>query len=98
MGLFRQDQSLHERIGELQAKVEGLRAELDAALHETRQTLEVMAREMDNFRLDYQGLYEKARVQLTKLARRDREATDGEPAEPDLSRYRQMLAEKRLRS
>ena len=57
-----------------------------------------MTRDIDNFRLDYQGLYEKVRVQLVKLAKRDRDADGSDPAEPDLSRYRQMLAEKRLRS
>lgn len=97
MGIFRQDQRLHERIGVLQARVDRLEAELASAQHETRQTLEVMAREMDNFRLDYQGLYEKARVQLTKLARRDREEATSADGVSDLSRYRQMLAEKRLR-
>lgn len=63
----------------------------------TRELLREAMREVDSIRLDYQSLYEKVRVNLSKLkARSEAQEPCTENAESDLDKFRKMFLEKRL--
>ncbi len=96
MGIFRQNERLEQEIRTLCERVRVLEDEYETTLQQVRRDLVNMERDIDNFRLDYQGLYEKARVQLAKLAKRDK--TDGESAEADiLAQARSQILQRKLR-
>lgn len=57
-----------------------------------------ISRELDNLILDYTNLYDKVRTNLAKLAKRaETVGGDGVGTADNLARYRQLLAEKKLR-
>jgi len=67
----------------------------------TRKALAEVHRELDTFRLDYQNLYEKVRINLGKLAKRARDAEKDEPEEEatdPLAQYRSMILARRRRA
>lgn len=106
MGLFqrkREQQDLAEaiasqasRIAELEAKV-GERSEREAKI---LQQLELWERELAGYRLDYEGLYEKARNTLVKLSKRakreEQESEEGDGAADPLRAARRALALRKL--
>lgn len=60
--------------------------------------LRELSREVDAIRLDYNGLYEKVRTNLAKLAKRaDGENPCTENAEADMDKLRRLLVERKLR-
>jgi len=61
----------------------------------TWRKLEEIQRELDNFRLDYQNLYEKVRTNLAKLAKRAERAEEDVEEDP-LARARAALIERKL--
>lgn len=96
MGIFRQNERLEQEIRTLCERVRVLEEQYETTLQQVRRDLVNMGRDIDNFRLDYQGLYEKARVQLAKLAKREK--TDGESPEADLlAQARSQILQRKLR-
>lgn len=102
--LFKRYHTLEGRLEKLERRLEA--AELDAAttqseLERVAQGLAEFEREMAGFRLDYEGLYDKARTTLAKLAKRVKASEEGEPdAASDgdpLARFRRLLVERKLR-
>lgn len=96
--------TLERRCDELLDQLNRLRADLETAIkliHETPAAIEEIKREHDQFRLDYEGLYDKARTTLAKLAKRARDAADSDDSAPSqqqlLARGRRLLAERKLR-
>jgi len=66
----------------------------------TRAELVSLRREVENFRLDYENLYEKVRSNLAKLRKRAEsladEQTQHEAGDP-LAQYRTLILERRRR-
>lgn len=96
--------TLELRCVELTEQLKALQADLETAIkliNETPAAIDEIKREHDQFRLDYEGLYDKARTTLAKLAKRARDASDGDDKAPSqgdlLARARRQLAERKLK-
>ena len=64
----------------------------------TWRKLDEVQRELDNFRLDYQNLYEKVRTNLAKLSKRAERAAEPVDEDPLAAARRSLLERKLARS
>jgi hypothetical protein len=97
MGIFRQNERLEQEIRVLCERVRVLEDQAEMTQRQVTEDLKAMERDIDNFRLDYQGLYEKARVQLAKLAKRDQREGDGDAPTDRMAQYRALLLQRKLK-
>lgn len=62
----------------------------------TWRKLDEVQRELDNFRLDYQNLYEKVRTNLAKLSKRAERAEKAEEEGDPVAEARRLLIARKL--
>ncbi len=85
------------RWDDLERRIRELETQLAATAGLAARVTELQ-REIDNFRLDYQSLYERVRVNLSKLRKRS-ETADGDGGVPDpLLEARKALVARKLRT
>lgn len=74
-------------------------AALERRVSELERGLEAARRDVSNFRLDYESLYEKVRTTLSKLRKRADSSQSDEPedAKGMMAAARAKLAERKLR-
>ncbi len=85
------------RWDEVERRIRALETQL-AGTESLAAKVQELQREIDNFRLDYQSLYERVRVNLSKLRKRS-ESDDGDGGVPDpLAEARKALVARKLRT
>jgi hypothetical protein len=84
-----------KRWYEINRRVDGLENQLSALALDQKKIAD-LERQVANFRLDYEGLYEKVRVNLAKLRKRALSDEDNGPPPDPLAEARKLLIRKKL--
>jgi DNA repair exonuclease SbcCD ATPase subunit len=90
---FQDRKDLGKRLDELEQKLDTIAGERQ----QYQQEIEDMRRELQNFHLDYNNLYEKVRTNLAKLRKRAETPPEEAPPADPLAEARNALITRKLK-
>ena len=108
MSIFRRNPTLQRRVEHLEAAIRDLgpvlkagakeHGEFDERIQALGLRLAEIEHELEGFRLDYQGLYDKARTTLSRLAKREKDAEQDGAEDPILKARKALTLRKITRA